>query len=402
MATSTLVSLPIPTETDYFSFLIDQAVQHDFSVALWRLPKDPKKYLLISKQHEFLKFTASLEDLPAGFIFAPFDTSANRIFLKADFYFSFSNGLLDPPLTPGEITSRTWLDSLLLNKRTSTKKPMVYFKSNTEETTTDRNFFLRLIEGGINEIEQGTFEKIVVSRKHPVDLSQDFDISLTFQKLCDLNPHALISFVSIPETGSWLGASPELLVSVENKKTFRTTALAGTQLYTEGTNLKMVAWTQKDIEEQALVERYIISCFKKIRLREYEEHGPRTVIAGNVMHLKSDFTVDMHATNFPQLGSVMLQLLHPTSAVCGVPLDTALEFLHKHEGYNRQFYTGYLGPVNFNNDIHIFVNLRCLQLMESKAILYAGAGITQDSIPEKEWEETELKLNTLLNVIDQP
>ena len=212
--------------------------------------------------------------------------------------------------------------------------------------------------------------------------------------------NALISFVSIPETGSWLGASPELLVSVEGKKTFRTTALAGTQLYTEGTNLKTVAWTQKDIEEQALVERYIISCFKKIRLREYEEHGPRTVIAGNVMHLKSDFTVDMQATNFPQLGSVMLQLLHPTSAVCGVPLDTALEFLHKHEGYNRQFYAGYLGPVNFNNDINIFVNLRCLQLVQDKAILYAGAGITQDSIPEKEWEETELKLNTLLKVID--
>ena len=137
----------------------------------------------------------------------------------------------------------------------------------------------------------------------------------------------MISFVSIPETGSWLGASPELLVSVEDKTTFRTTALAGTLPYTEGTNLKTVAWTQKDIEEQALVERYIISCFKKIRLREYEEHGPKTVVAGNLMHLKSDFTVDMKATNFLQLGSVMLHLLHPTSAVCGVPLDTALEFL---------------------------------------------------------------------------
>ncbi|HZI24529.1 MAG TPA: chorismate-binding protein, partial [Chryseolinea sp.] len=160
-----------------------------------------------------------------------------------------------------------------------------------------------------------------------------------------------------------------------------------------------VAWTQKDIEEQALVERYIISCFKKIRLREYDEHGPRTVVAGNLMHLKSDFTVDMVATNFPQLGSVMLQLLHPTSAVCGVPLDTSLEFIHKLEGYDRQLYSGYLGPVNFNNRIDVFVNLRCLQILPQKAILYAGAGITQDSIPEKEWEETELKLNTLLKII---
>ena len=77
---------------------------------------------------------------------------------------------------------------------------------------------------------------------------------------------------------------------------------------------------QKDIEEQALVERYVISCFKKIRLREYDEHGPKTMIAGNVLHLKTEFEVDMVATNFPQLGSVMLNLLHPTSAVCGMPL----------------------------------------------------------------------------------
>jgi len=209
----------------------------------------------------------------------------------------------------------------------------------------------------------------------------------------------LVSFVSTPESGSWIGATPELLVSVENKSTFRTIALAGTQVYQAGVNLKTVAWTQKDIEEQALVERYIISCFKKIRLREFEEHGPKTVVAGNLLHLKSEFKVDMQATNFPQLGSVMLQLLHPTSAVCGVPLDTSMEFLDKHEKYDRQYYAGYLGPVNFNNDTNIFVNLRCAQLLEDKAVLYAGAGVTIDSTPEHEWNETEMKMNTLLKII---
>ena len=96
-----------------------------------------------------------------------------------------------------------------------------------------------------------------------------------FQKLCDLYANALVSFVSTPETEAGWALSPELLVSVEDKTIFKTTALAGTQPYNEGINLKTVAWTQKDIEEQALVERYIISCFKKIRLREYDEHGPK-------------------------------------------------------------------------------------------------------------------------------
>jgi isochorismate synthase len=85
--------------------------------------------------------------------------------------------------------------------------------------------------------------------------------------------------------------------------------------------------------------------------------------------------------------------------VCGMPLETSLEFLQQHEGYDREFYSGYLGPVNMNNNINIFVNLRCMQLFEGQATVYAGAGVTVDSVPEHEWEETEMKLNTLLNVI---
>lgn len=400
MASTTSVSLSSLTETEYFTLLIDYAVEHNFSVALWRLPGDSKIHLAISKEPESLNYASSLEDLPPGFIIAPFETSANRIFLKADFSFSFSNGQLNQPVTPIEISSNVWLTDLLNNGSTIPGNPRTYSNSSTQISTTSKDFFLRLVNNGIHEIELRSFEKVVLSRTKTIDLQSEFDISEAFQKLCKLYANALITFISIPEIGSWLGASPELLVSVEGKRTFKTTALAGTQPYSEGINLKAVAWTQKDIEEQALVERYIISCFKKIRLREYDEHGPRTIVAGNLMHLKSDFTVNMEATNFPKLGSVMLQLLHPTSAVCGVPLDTSLEFIHKHEGYDRQFYSGYLGPVNFHERIDIFVNLRCLQLLPDKAILYAGAGITQDSVPEKEWEETELKLNTLLKVVE--
>jgi len=230
-------------------------------------------------------------------------------------------------------------------------------------------------------------------------LPPSFDIIQAFQKLCVSYPQALISFVSIPGVGTWLGASPEVLACVKEKRIFKTVALAGTLPYTQGTDLRSVAWTQKEIEEQALVERYVISCFKKIRLREYDEHGPKTVVAGNLMHLKSEFTVDIQATNFPQLGSVMLDLLHPTSAVCGMPLQTSLDFLRTHESYDRSFYSGYLGPVNVRNNIEIFVNLRCMQVCGNEGVLYAGAGVTIDSIPEKEWAETEMKFNTLLNVI---
>jgi isochorismate synthase len=55
--------------------------------------------------------------------------------------------------------------------------------------------------------------------------------------------------------------------------------------------------------------------------------------------------------------------------------------------------------VNFHRDTHVFVNLRCMQVLEKSAILYAGAGVTLDSVPEQEWIETEMKFNTLLSVV---
>jgi isochorismate synthase len=398
MATSTPVSRLALTETDYFSLLINYAVTNKFAVALWRLPNDVATRVVISKSPQRLPFVAPVEDLRTGFIFAPFETSSDRIFLQADLTFSFINGQITSPVTPLEVLSHDWLRRQDLTAMAAI--PEVYVGPSVHFQATRKEDFSGLVSKAVDEIEKGTFEKVVMSRMKIVERKAKLDIPHAFQTLCCLYNNALISFVTLPDAGSWLGASPELLVSVQDKRIFKTTALAGTQAYSDGVNIKSVAWTQKDIEEQALVERYIISCFKKIRLREYEEHGPRTVVAGNLIHLKSDFTVDMAATNFPTLGSVMLQLLHPTSAVCGQPLDTALEFIHKNENYHREFYTGYLGPVNVQNRTDIFVNLRCLQVFQDKLILYAGAGITQDSIPENEWEETELKLNTLLNAIE--
>jgi isochorismate synthase len=179
-------------------------------------------------------------------------------------------------------------------------------------------------------------------------------------------------------------------------------SLAGTQPAQGDNPLKSAAWTQKEIEEQALVSRYIVDCFKTIRLREYEEHGPKTVLAGNLLHLRSDFRVNTQTTGFSNLGTVMLGLLHPTSAVCGMPRKEALSFLKTEEGWNRSFYAGFIGPVGIEQETSIYVNLRTASLHQTHALLYAGAGVTEDSVPEKEWEETELKCEIIGKFIQNP
>ena len=392
VSTSTLFKI---AEGKCLSFLIQWASDNQFAIAVWRLPFAPTYHVVLSRQETLLPADATLEDLPKGFVFAPFNASKGRLFLKADFAFSFVNGALSPPQDQLGTESLAWLSGQQI---TDIHQKPSYHTLPDQARATSRASYLKLVERSLSEISKGTFEKVVPSRAEVVTLDQSFDVVPAFYSLCARNPNALVSFVSCPTAGSWLGATPEILVEVENRRIFKTVALAGTQPYREQL-LKDVAWTQKDIEEQALVERYIISCFKKIRLREYDEHGPRTVVAGHLLHLKSEFSVDMQETNFPQLGTVMLSLLHPTAAVCGTPLQAAQHFLSSYEGYDRQYYAGYLGPVNFADSIHIFVNLRCAQLLEREAIMYAGAGVTIDSVPTNELEETEIKFNTLRSVL---
>ena len=143
------------------------------------------------------------------------------------------------------------------------------------------------------------------------------------------------------------------------------------------------------------------NCFKKIRLRDFRERGPKTIQAGKLWHLYTEFIVDNKEVKMPELEDKMLALLHPTSAVCGMPLNTSKQFLLDKEQYEREFFTGFVGPINMFNKTHLFVNLRCGKITEGKIRLYAGAGITEDSDPEKEWLETEMKCQILLEKINE-
>ncbi|MAB58387.1 MAG: hypothetical protein CL524_12710 [Aequorivita sp.] len=92
--------------------------------------------------------------------------------------------------------------------------------------------------------------------------------------------------------------------------------------------------------------------------------------------------------------------LHPTPAVCGRPQKFAKEFILQNEGYNREFYTGFLGPVNENGaSASLMVNLRCMKIENNTARIFVGGGITIGSQPADEWQETQNKMQTMLQVL---
>ncbi len=377
--------------------LFYQATAQNYSVALWSLPQQKDFNLLIDLGQEITMGKVELENTDPGFIVSPFlnDQGNKTQFLKANILFSAADETIkiDPTLSNEKYDlAKDLIDAI-------GSEPSDNTLHKNKEFTEHEPDFEELVKKGIEEINREKFEKFVPSRTTEIGLTRNFDAVEKIMEIRKAYDGAFCYLLSCPNLGTWMAATPELLIEVVDQRYFKTVALAGTQNLGEGTSLSEIAWTQKEIEEQAMVSRYIINSFKKIRLREFEERGPKTVKAGNLAHLKTTYSVDMEDTNFPQLGSVMLDLLHPTSAVCGMPLEPSLEFLIDNEGYDRELFAGFLGPVNINNSTNIFVNLRCMQIIGQRGILYAGAGVTDDSIPSKEYKETELKFRTLLNIL---
>jgi len=387
--------------------------QLGFPSALWRLPHKNEIQLLISIREGIRKCQPELEKLSPGFVMSNFhwDTDEEVLFLEGDIILTFSDETSIKDIENNVSEEHPELVKLVNLASEISKQGLPQANIGTiaipkVPDTDSRERFKRTVELAVSAIRQNQFKKVVLSRTKDLSYSENFQPAKAFCKLARVYPHAFVSLVNLPDRNEmWLGASPEALVRQDSQGNFRTMSLAGTQnARNEAGELIPkfdIRWGEKEIEEQALVSRYIVECFKKIRLREYTETGPKTVLAGNLYHLRTDFEVDTHALNFLELASVMLKLLHPTSAVCGVPKLPSLQFLAEIEGYDRSFYSGFLGPAQVGGDTNIFVNLRTVRFTEGKATFFAGAGITEDSIPEREWEETEMKCDTLLKVIAQ-
>ncbi len=393
--------IPNTTEVDLHRIL-SYASHVGAAFACWRSPNDQQTYTIIDTSGKLAKGKVSLEEAPSGFLVSPFHNAEREeeVFLQADLLITSLGADHDVKITLDPVRSTTanaFLSETIA--QADRDKGFVFEPSPSEvDPADDRGVFMDFVEDCIRAIRNEHFKKVVPSRYKDLQLNNELDPLAQFDKICLSYPAAFASFISVPGLGTWLGASPEVLVKMEGDH-FSTMALAGTQRLSPDQDLREVAWTQKEIEEQAMVSRYIINCFKKIRLREFDEDGPKTMKAANLIHLLTAFEVDMKAVNFPQLGSVMTELLHPTSAVCGMPLEPAMNFLKTHEHYDRQLYSGYLGPVNIKGVTELFVNLRCMRLYDKSVRAFVGAGVTEASLPEKEWLETEYKSQTMLDLI---
>jgi len=251
-----------------------------------------------------------------------------------------------------------------------------------------------LVQKAINAIEAGQFSKVVLSRREIVALP-DFDLKTVFERLLQLYPTAFTYCFFHPKVGLWLGGFSEQLLKI-NENSFETMAVAGTQPFAES----QIVWGDKEKAEQQFVTDFIVANLQS-QSAKMTVSEPYTMRAGNVAHIKTDIKGTL------KMGSglkEMLKILHPTPAVCGLPKAAARKFLLENEGYDRKYYSGFLGECNKDFAAHskgsdLYVNLRCLEINGNTATLYIGGGITKDSISESEWQETVAKSLTMKNIL---
>jgi isochorismate synthase len=349
--------------------------------AAYRLPGKSEVTVIIQRDQEISELKNLVSDFPQkGFLITPFsrETGDKTFLIRPDY-------ILRNSISDKQLNEIMCLPDL----------PAHVIETNQAEET-QKEQYLDQIENIIERISSAEFEKVVLSRVKTVKGNYSSRLTGIFNALCETYNHAFVYLFCV-NGNCWTGATPEPFVC-SKAGTLVTVSLAGTRPY-DAKNMDIGNWNRKELLEQEYVTRHIEKVLLEFSVRDYQKSGPYTSRAGNLSHLRTDFTFSVQSagSRLPSL----INALHPTPAVCGMASGTAMDFIRSAEKHSREYYTGFLGPVGIDDLLQLFVNLRCMKVLDDRLVLFIGGGITRDSVPEEEWEETEIKADTLLSVLHQ-
>jgi isochorismate synthase len=270
-------------------------------------------------------------------------------------------------------------------------------ENNEELNSNNPTDYLSDCNSIIDKIKNNEAQKVVYSRMEVLNNANEKRPADLLLNLKNTYPDTFSYLFHTPQTGTWMGASPEVFLR-ESENMLQTIALAGTRAASTPA-IPSPQWPEKEKAEQKFVSDYIQDKLEDIGIAELRISEPYTSNAGAIEHIRSDFFMDKKP-NKCAVGKI-IQSLHPTPAVCGQPLEAALKIISETEKHSRAYYTGFLGLLNMDGKSDLFVNLRCMKIVGKQIVLYIGGGITAESNAEAEWNETVLKAGILKKVIEQ-
>jgi isochorismate synthase len=193
----------------------------------------------------------------------------------------------------------------------------------------------------------------------------------------------------------FLGATPERLAK-RTGTSLETEAVAGSISTLDREAARHLLESSKDLAEHALVVREIGRALEPLAERIETPARPELYELRHVLHLRT--RIEATLRDAPHLLEVV-ERLHPTPAVGGVPTARALEWIAANERDERGWYAGPIGWFDLSGNGEMAVALRSGVLEDTRAHLYVGAGIVEHSVPEDELAETRWKLQTLLSAL---
>lgn len=352
----------------------------NLSFATFRLPQQDHTTTYIQRDTDGVQGN-SVQELSqkTGFIMAPFDTRNGHPYL-----------LIRPDLV---VDSNQISRSVLRQVEELEARPEVQWKTE-DPVVTGKEPYMKQVEEIRSSISTGAFQKAVLSRIRVVDGNCLSLVPKLFQTICRKHPNAF-AYLFKSDDVFWMGASPEPLLRLRENRV-STVSLAGTRPFADK-HMNINKWTVKEVLEQEYVTRYIHDVIHSFGIRDYRVSSPYVKKAGNLVHLRTDFSLsfDRIKGKFWDL----VEALHPTPAVAGQPKADAIRFIKELEPHDREYYTGFLGPIARDQEIDLFVNLRCMKITPESLSLYVGGGITLDSDPSDEWDETRWKAESLLKIL---
>ncbi len=248
-------------------------------------------------------------------------------------------------------------------------------------------------------IRAGQLEKVVLAREVQVHAPRDHDPAALFGVLREGFPSCTVFCVG-RDDAAFVAASPELLVRREGHRV-STLALAGSMRRSADPAVddhlgEQLMHSEKDREEHAIVIRRIEQALRQHALWTAASPEPALVKVANIQHLGTPIRAQLAQ---PLDVIELLELMHPTPAVGGEPIERARPLIPALEGLDRGWYAGPVGWADATGDGEFCVALRCALLRGRVARCYAGVGVVRDSDPAAELAETEVKLAALLPLL---
>lgn len=276
-----------------------------------------------------------------------------------------------------------------------TEKITVAYAKNCPE----RKIWDDTVKSLLLDIEQNLIQKAVLARTVTYRSNDNINGLKIIAELKRQVMSAFIFYVQLEKGKSFLGASPEQLY-VRKGRRINTEAQAGTRPL--GISAKEVTVFSKELLESKkdeLEQLYVVNEITAVLENLCEDFGiiaEREIVkSSHVQHLRTRFG-GILKDNINDLD--ILDSLHPTAAICGLPKAQAFIQIAKAEAFARGLYAGAIGYVGLNV-AEFCVAIRCAYVEHDHIVLYAGAGIVKGSDPEAEWEETQNKMSMFERVL---